>query len=463
MPRATLLTGAAALLLLSAAAARAQEEPPVQRAVSAPGPIDGQAAARYRQAQAAVPSSTAPAAVSTAPAPAPAPPPAPPPPAPPYGLYAAGAVLVLGGAIAASVWKKRRDEAARRAAEAARLKAAAPPPPRPDDEAALLAGAADEAKRDAAADYILRARRTPEFLARCQGRPDDFLAAYAGSFLKLGAWEVAAALLQAKQARSPREQVLMQSLQAAAAARGGRPAGEVYAETLLLAAELSRRGAHDEALSLLSPALIQKAAGSAADCRAVAGMFRAANRAADFLAVARSRKHPQFYQAYARAFHELKDPGTALGLVLMKQPRDAPDYALFVACHKELEGIGQIGLAAVPDAERALLAQSLMDAGEDAAALRALREERLEALSRAELALALEACRRLKDIGSAGQLFQHIKLTVGLGDAPELYLEHARVCEECGLAREARDIYEEVLRRFPGRAEAAEGLRRLGV
>ena len=327
----------------------------------------------------------------------------------------------------------------------------------------LLAAASDEAKRDAAADYILRARRIPEFLARCPGRSDDFLAGYAGSFLKLGAWETTAALLLAKKTSSPRERLLTEALRAVVAARGGRPAGEIHAETLILAAELSRRQAHDEALALLAPALLQKAAGSAEDCRAAAGVFLAAGRAAEFIAQAKARKHPQFYAAYAAAFHALKSPESALQLILMKQPRNASDYALFVACHKELGRVAGLSLAAVPDAERTFLAQALMDAGEDAAALRALREERLEAPSRPEQAMALGVCARLKDIGTAGRLFQHIKLTVGLADAPELYLGYALVCEAVGQTRDARDVYEEVLRRFPGHAEAAEGLRRLGV
>ncbi len=437
----------------------AQGDPAVERAVSAPGSIDGQAAARYRQAQSSAPVEPAPVTVSTAAAPAPAPPA----PAPAYGLWAAAGLLVLAGAAGAWFHKKRRDEAARRAAEAERLKAAAPPSPKPDDEAALLAGAGDEAKRDIVADYVLRARRLPEFLARCQGRTDDFLAGYAGSFLKLGAWEATAALLLAKKALSPRERLLTEALKAVAAARGGRPAADVHAETLILAAELSRRQAHDEALTLLAPALIQKAAGSAEDCRAAAGVFLAAGKASEFIAQAKARKHPQFYAAYAAAFHSLKDPEAGLALILMKQPRNAADYALFVACHKELGRVAGLSLAAVPDAERTFLAQALMDAGEDAAALRALREERLEALSRAELALALRVCRRLKDIGSAGRLFQHIKLTVGLADAPDLYELYALVCEDAGMRREARDIYEEILRRFPGHPEANAGLGRLGV
>jgi hypothetical protein len=462
MPRTLLLSSAAALILLSAAAAPAQDESPAQRTASAPGAIDGQAAARYRQAQAAVPVEPRPAAVSTAPVQAPAPAPAPQKSG--QGLRAAAALLAAA-LLGAGAWslKKRRAEAARRTAEAARLKAAAPPPPKPDDEEALAAGAADETKRDAATDYILRARRVPEFLARCPGRTDAFLGAYAGAFLKLGSWETAAALLLAKKSLSARERLLAEALKAVVAARGGRPAGEIYTETLLLAAELSRRQSHDEALALLTPVLIQKAAGAAEDCRAVAGVFLAAGKAAEFVAQAKARKHPRFYAAYAAAFHALKDPETGLALILMKQPRDASDYPLFVACHKELGRVGKLSLAAVPDAERAALAQALMDAGEDAAALQALREERLEALSRAELAQALGVCRRLKDIQSAGRLFQHIKLTVGLADAPELYLAHALVCEECGLSREARDIYEEVLRRFPGHPEANAGLARLGV
>jgi hypothetical protein len=439
--------------------ARAQDDHAVQRTLSAPGSIDGQAAARYRQAQAAAPVEPAPAAAAAAPAPAPAPPP----PAPAYGLWAAAGLVVLAGAAGAWSWKKHRDRAARAAAEAARLKAAAPPPPKPDDEAALLAGAADEAKRDTVADYVLRAHRLEDFLSRCRDRTDDFLGAYAGSFLKLGAWGPAAALLGAKKTPAPRERPMIEALKAVLAARGGRPAGEVHAETLLLAAELSRRGAHEEALSFLTPGLVQKAAGSAADCRAVAEVTLAAGRAADFLAGAKARKHPQFYRAYAAAFHELESPEAALQLILMKQPRDASDYALFVACHKELGRIGELSLAPVPDAERAVLAQTLMDAGEDAAALKALREERLEALSRAELALALRACRKLKDGASAARIFQHIKLTVGLMDAPDLYELYASVCEETGQRREARDIYEEILRRFPGHPEANAGLGRLGV
>jgi tetratricopeptide (TPR) repeat protein len=439
--------------------ADAPEEPPIQRSLSAPGRIDGQAAARYRQAQSASPVSTAAVTLSTATVSPPPPPPA----APPYGLIAAGVFVVLGGAVGAALWKKRRDEALRRAAEAERLKAAAPPPPKPDDEAALLAGAADEAKRDTVADYVLRAGRLPDFLSRCRGRDDRFLAGYAWSFVKLGAWETAISLFNARKTREPREQTLCAAMSVVVSSRGGRPAGEVYAETLLLAAELARRGAPDEAVGFLAPAVIQKAAAAAADCRAVAGVFLATSRTAEFLAQAKVRKHPSFYRAYAEAFHALKDPDTALKLILMKQPRDASDYELFVACHKELGRVAGLSLAGIPDAERLALAGALVKAGEDAAALKALREERLEALSRAEQALALGVCARLKDMPSAGRLFQQIKLTVGLADAPELYLAYAAVCEAVGQLRDARDVYEEVLRRFPGRPEAVEGLRRLGV
>jgi len=458
MPRAILLPSAAALILLLVASTRAQDDLPAQRAVTEPGKIDGQAAERYRKAQAAQAAQPAPVAVSSAPV-------APPAPAPkPHAAAlwtATAASLVLAGLAAAWTVRKRKAEAARRAAEAERLKAAAPPPPKPDDEAALLAGAADAAKRDTVTDYILRARRVPEFLARCPGRPDQFLAAYAQSFLKLGDWETVIALLRGKKTQEPREQALCQALEAVIAGRGRHPAAEVYAETLLLAAELSRRDGHEEALSFLTPGLIQKAAGNAADCLAVAGVFLAAGKTADFLAQAKARKHPQFYQAYAATFHTLKDPETALALIQMKRPMNAGDYALYVACHKELGRVGQMNLSAVLDADRLALAQALADADEDAAALKALREHRLEALSRADLVLALRICRRLKDIQAAGRLFQHIKLTVGLADAPELYLLHALVCEEVGQSRDARDIYEEVLRRFPGHPEASEGLRRL--
>jgi tetratricopeptide (TPR) repeat protein len=458
MPRAILLPSAAALILLSVAAARAQDDPAVMRDVSAPGRISGQAAEEYRKAQAAQAAQPVPVAVSTIAV-------VPPAPAPrqqiPVLWAVTAALLALAGLAAAWAVKKRKAEAARLAAEAARLKAAAPPPPKPDDEAALLAGAADASKRDTVADYILRARRMPEFLARCHGRPEQFLSAYAQSFLRLGAWETAVALLSAKKVQDPGEQVLSQALQAVIAGRGGRPAAEVYAETLLLAAELSRRGSHAQALSLLSPGLIQKMEDAAAECLVVAGLYHAAGKTADFLAQAQARKRPQFYRSYAEAFRAVHEPGTALALIQMKRPKDAGDYALFVACHKELGRVAQMDLASVLDPDRLALAQALMDAGEDAAGLKALLEKRLEALSRADQALALRICRRLKDISTAGKLFQHIKLTVGLADAPELYQLYALVCEEVGQRRDARDIYDEILRRFPGDPEASAGLRRL--
>jgi hypothetical protein len=442
----------------------AQEDQPTLREVSPPGRIDGQAAERYRKTQAALAAQPASVAVDTAPAAAPAPAPA-----PQENWFKAHIAATLGIALlvafailaAAKIRNERKAEAERLKAEAERIKAAAPPPPKPDDDAALLAGAADEAKRDVLADYVLRARRIPEFLSRCPGRPDEFLTGYARSFLKLGSWEVSSALLRGKEVLDPREQGLCQALDAVIAKRTGRPPAEVYVETLLAAEELSRRGSHDEALALLSPSVAQKAAGSASDCLVVAGAYRAAGRVPEFLAQAKVRKQAQFYKAYAAAFHALKDPGTALTLIRMKQPMEASDYTLFVACHKDLGLIGQLNLAAVLDADRLALAEALMQAGEDEAALRALRENRLEALSRADLALALRICQRRKDIQTAGKLFQNIKLTMGLADAPELYLLYALVCEAVGLTRDARDVYEEVLRRFPGHPEAAERLRNL--
>jgi tetratricopeptide (TPR) repeat protein len=151
----------------------------------------------------------------------------------------------------------------------------------------------------------------------------------------------------------------------------------------------------------------------------------------------------------------------ALTLIRMKQPMETSDYSLLVACLKELGRIGQLDLAAVLDADRINLAEALMQAGEDEAALRALRENRLETLSRSELTLALRICQRRKDIQTAGKLFQNIKLTLGLVDAPELYLLYALVCEAVGQRRDARDVYEEILRRFPDHQEAAEHLRNL--
>jgi hypothetical protein len=193
----------------------------------------------------------------------------------------------------------------------------------------------------------------------------------------------------------------------------------------------------------------------------VADIILAAGKVPEFLAQAKIRKQAQFYRAYAAAFHSLKDSETALTLIRMKQPMDASDYSLLVACHKSLGRVGQIDFAAVLEADRLALAEALLQAGEDEAALRALREHRVEALSRTELALALRLCRKRADIQTAGKLFQQIKLTVGLADAPELYLLYALVCEAAGLGRDARDVYEGILRRFPDHTEAAERLRRL--
>jgi hypothetical protein len=466
--RPSWLLGAAVCLFIPCRPAPAQDDQATLREASSPGRIDGQAAEKYRNALAAQPAPSAPVAVSTTPAVAPPLAPAvsevPPAPAPQRNRAAAlGAALLLALAalVAAKIGKQRKAETERLRAEAERLRAAAPPPPKPDDEAALLAGAADQAKRDALADYVLRAHKSSEFLSRCQGRPDALLAGYAMSFLKLGAWEVSASLLRGKKIMEPREQVLCQTLQAVVAGRGGRPPAEVYVETLLVAAELSRRGGHEDAMALLSPAVAQRAAGGASDCLVVAGVTLAAGKVPEFLAQAKVRKQAQFYKAYAAAFHALRAPETALALIRMKQPMEPSDYSLFVACHKELGRVGELNLAAVPDADRLALAEALTQAGEDAAGLRALLDQRLEALGKADQALALRICRRLKDTRTAGKLFQHIKLTVGLADAPELYLLHALVCEEAGQPGAARDIYDEILRRFPGHPEASEGLRRL--
>jgi hypothetical protein len=454
------LSAAVICFWLSCRPTLAQDDRVSLREVSPSGRIDGQSAEKYRKALAAQSAQPNTVAVSTLPVVAPAP-------APPKGRLgtsaALGATALLALAVLAAVKasQKRKAQAQRIQAEAERLKAAAPPPPKPDDEAALLAAAADESKRDALADYILRAQKTADFLGRCRGRPDAFLTGYSKSFLKLGAWEVSAALLRGKKVLDPREQILCQALKSVIAGRGGGPAAEVYVETLLLAADLSRRGSPEDAVALLSPAVAQRAAGSASDCLVVAGVTLAAGKVPEFLAQARVRKQAQFYRAYAAAFHALKNPETALTLIRMKQPMEAPDYALFVACHKELGLIGQLNLAAILDADRIALAKALIQAGEDEAALRALRENRLEALSRAELALALRICQKRKDIQAAGKLFQHIKLTVGLADAPELYFLYALVCEAVGLGRDARDVYEEILRRFPDHAEAAEHLRHL--
>ncbi|MDD5627453.1 MAG: tetratricopeptide repeat protein [Elusimicrobia bacterium] len=452
----------AVFLVLPCRPTPAQDGPGLLREASAPGRIDGQAAEKYRQSLPEQATQQAVVAVATAPAPK-----ASPAPAPPerrlgyYGALAVALLLALAALAAVHIGRKRKAEAERRRAEAERLKAAAPPPPQPDDEAALQAGAADEAKGDTLADYVLRANKTPEFLSRCQGRPDEFLAGYARSFLKLGAWEVSAALLRGKKDLTSGERLLCQALETIIQGRGGRPAAEVYAESLLLAAELSRLGGHDEALALLTPALAQRAAASASDCLVVARVHQAADRVSDFLAQAKERRQAQFHKAYAAAFYALQDPETALALIRMKRLMEGSDYPLFVACHKELGRIAQLNLAAVPDADRIPLAEALMQAGEDAAALRALQEDRLEALSRMDLTVALRICHRLKDIETAARLFQQIKLTVGLADAPELYALYALVCEEVGRGREARDVYDEILRRFPDHQEATERLRNL--
>jgi len=457
--RLSWLLGAAACFLLASRPALAQDDQAPLREVSPPGRIDGQAAEKHRKTLAAQPAKPTPVTVSSTPAAAPAP-------APQRSRLATAApgaalLLALAGLVAVKIRRKRKAETERLKAEAERLKATTPPPPKPDDEAALLAGAADEAKRDALADYVLRAHKTSEFPSRCLGRPDAFLAGYAKSFLKLGAWEVSAALLRGKKVTEPREQVLCQALQTVIAGRGGRPPAEVYIETLLVAAELSRRGSSEDAVALLSPAVAQRAAGSAPDCLVVAGVTLAAGKVPEFLAQAKVRKQAQFYKTYAAAFHALKDPETALTLIRMKRPMDASDYSLFVACHKELGRIAQLDFAAVLDADRLALAEALMRADEEESALRALLENRLEALSRADLALSLRLCARRKDIQTAGKLFQHLKLTVGLSDAPELYALYALVCEAVGLRRDARDVYEEILRRFPDHQEAAEHLRNL--
>ncbi len=458
----------AAACLTAAGPARGQNDGDLLRAVSAPGRIDGQAAEKYRQAQAAMQASSAALAVAVPARPLT------PAPAPSGSGWSVTALLSLCAFLALGVLAYTRF--GKRPAPPVKAKATPAHAPETrgaspeeltamfarEEERSWTAAARDEAKCAAIANGFLRSGKVKEFLARSCGRAPDYYDAYSRAFLRLGAWETAAAILRSKTPPDPKDAGFCEVLQLAARSRpkGAPAAGQAF-EKVNVAGALAERGYGAEAFRLLSDEVLLAAMADKEQCLKVAAIYHAAGKGAEFAAQRIARRPGQFYRAYAQAFHALRDPETALALLQRKHPLEAQDYALLVACYKELGRIGPTAFFQVPDSDKLLLAQALTDAGEDVMALKTILEGRETALGEPDYTLALRICAKLNDFGAAARLFNDIRYTLPLEKSPELYYFYAYLCETSGRATEARHIYEMLVKHAPNYKDVAVRLNKI--
>lgn len=319
---------AAALWSFSCRPAQAQDDKSVMRALTQPGRIDGRLAGRNRNGTAAQPGAQPDGRGRGQP-----------------GLLAALAAAALMVPIGIILYRKRKAGATQPEPGERAAPASAMTLPQAQDESELLAGVADEAKRDAVAAHYHGAGRAQEFIKRNANRSTEFYEAYSRAFLKLGAWDAALALVQSKPVAEPGDHEFCKVLMCALANRNPEllTSAQAYLERLNTAVELSERGYPGEALSLLTDDVLLAAMKDAGESLQVAGIFQAAQMAADFTAKRAAQRPAQFYQAYASAFYALKNPAAALALIKLKQPMEAGDTALAEACLKALGGSGQPG------------------------------------------------------------------------------------------------------------------------
>ena len=345
--------------------------------------------------------------------------------------------------------------------------APAPPAPKPKLEEDLL-GALKAGRAAAVAASYAAAKRsrdlTQKLLALAASRPDA-LGAYGRALLMEGDYEPAYELLKRAPGQDARQGKITHELRRVLARRTAGSlfvAQQSYEERLTLANAFSEKGFHDEALAMLTDEVVDAAGKDEADAYMIAEHFHAAGKGAGLVARASQKERQrEFLMTYAAALHAVGSDEAALVMLEKGQPQSPQDYALFLSVHKSLGTLAKVDPRAIPEEQRVLLVEGLLDLG-DAQAAAAVVETIPKARWRArEFGAALRLLPRLGRAGEALALQPELRRAVPLEKEPEVHFYFAMVCEKAGEFGRAKEVYRELIARHGRYRDADERLRNI--
>lgn len=293
-----------------------------------------------------------------------------------------------------------------------------------------------------AREYVKKGAAKRFLEAEGQNRPLGFYARFARAFLRAGNYETAYALLKTRPDLGTDDRRLYNALRSVLGSRRTSPifsAAQAHLDRLEAATKVSKLGLHDEAMGLLTDAVIDSAAKDEGAYN-VALIHKRAETVDAFVEKAEG-KPPEFLRAYARAFDMLDLPDAAALLLEMKGALGAEDYPFYFALRGKAGTLEDVDPQSVPFDQRVRLAQALVEAACDEAAWAVLGGLPRPGWGMAEYAAGLRVCQKLNRYGEARGLFKEIQTRLSLKDSADLHYYFALFCEKKGRFEEAREIY----------------------
>lgn len=238
-------------------------------------------------------------------------------------------------------------------------------------------------------------------------------------------------------------------------------AQERYIERIEIANLLIAEGFKKEAAGGMTHDILSAAAKNEADSMVVASIFDQADQIATLLQRLDPRSSQDALFAYARELERSGHAREGLDLLNRKANWAAEDHALGILLHKRLGTVESIDYKSVPEAQRILLAEALIEAGKDENALAVLRNIPKSLWKDRVYLAAMRVTHRFRHFGEAQRLFTEFLRTSTVQSSPEVYYVYALFCEKSGQFAAAQALYKQILDARSAYKDVSERLERL--
>ena len=152
-----------------------------------------------------------------------------------------------------------------------------------------------------------------------------------------------------------------------------------------------------------------------------------------------------FMAAYAHAFAEIDRPDAALALLdSMQKVLQREDWSLYAAVYVRAYDALPINDADIPDEIRLAVADALLDMGKPAQACEVLRKADRSKWDQRDYLKGIRAWYKVNDHVGARERFKEAMARFKIEEAPQLYYEFGRFCENMGWVAQAREIYKQL-------------------
>lgn len=327
----------------------------------------------------------------------------------------------------------------------------------------LLAKSLAPRGADVVVQGYLKAGRGRDLSEALSKLPEETRAVYAMAFLRSGDYDAAWDLLRRGHPKGRDLQVHDALRRVVSRRRGGALSSEfvAYGERLELGLALSQLRLGAEASAVLGEMVVASAWKTEADAYIVAKVYGNAELSGEFSRSALEDRAPGFYSGYAQAFLLQGDAPAGLALLSKKARLEGEDWGLLVGLHAKNGSLDSLDPGELPEGERGLLAEALIESGKEAAAWSVLERVSRPRWGAREFGLGLRVLQRQDRFEEARGLYQEAEGRLPAQSAPELRYYWALFCERRGEFARARATYKNILQATQGYKDADVRLKNL--